>query len=157
MEFLHVSHEQIGFIPDTKTLVSLNHGGHPCSLDTFWRMYTFIIGEMLHFPRFELRFSSAGRSNALRSFNFQIYAQIDLRRAAFNPVLDHFESYRAGSVFVIERLEYNCLFRYLFSSLGSVISVLLFLYEKNSRSNMLNFTFSKIVGTINPRSYKIRS
>lgn len=112
---------------------------------------------MLHFPRFELRFSSAGRSNALRSFNFQIYAQIDLRRAAFNPVLDHFESYRAGSVFVIERLEYNCLFRYLFPSLGSVISVLLFLYEKNSRSNMLNFTFSKIVGTINPRSYKIRS
>lgn len=110
MEFLHVSHEQIGFIPDTKTLVSLNHGGHPCSLDTFWRMYTFIIGEMLHFPRFELRFSSAGRSNALRSFNFQIYAQIDLRRAAFNPVLDHFESYRGGSVFVIERLEFISLF-----------------------------------------------
>lgn len=66
--------DQIGFITDTKTLVSLNHGGHPC------------FAPSPRFPRYVLKdvhvhhWGNAPLSNwdlvaALRSFNFQIYAR----------------------------------------------------------------------------------
>lgn len=91
---------QIGFITDTKTLVSLNHGGHPCfapSLLSSIRSEGCTRSSLGKCSTFELRFTS--RPSIVQ---FSDLCPMDLRYAAFNPILDsNFGSYRDWALRVI--------------------------------------------------------